>query len=78
MRFKGRVDILKPSSNDGTVISGFEKLSIYKVDDYPFEQYTTSSFDLVEDIQRDGVQHIIISTYDHVFDIIGKYEIKYC
>ena len=59
-------------------ISKIEKLSIYKVDDYPFEQYTTSSFDLVEDIQRDGVQHIIISTYDHVFDIIGKYEIKYC
>lgn len=33
MRFKGRVDILKPSSNDGTVISGFEKLSIYKEND---------------------------------------------
>ncbi|MGE2766755.1 hypothetical protein ACQHMR_21605 [Escherichia coli] len=59
-------------------ISKIEKLSIYKVDDYPLEQYTTSSFDLVEDIQRDGVQHIIISTYDHVFDIIGIYEIKYC
>ena len=33
MRFKGRVDILKPSSNDGTIISGFEKLSIYKEND---------------------------------------------
>ena len=33
MRFKGRVDILKPSSNDGTVIAGCEKLSIYKEND---------------------------------------------
>ena len=30
MRSKGRIDILKPSSNDGTVIDGCEKLSIYR------------------------------------------------
>ena len=33
MRSKGRIDILKPSSNDGTIVSGFEKLSIYKEND---------------------------------------------
>ena len=53
-------------------ISNIDKLSIYKLDDYPFEKYTKSSFDLVEDIQRDGVHHIIISTYDHAFNIIGN------
>ncbi|EEH2569842.1 hypothetical protein GYD59_004703 [Salmonella enterica] len=57
--------------------SNIEQLSIYKVDNYPFEKYTQSSFDLVEDIKKDGVQHIILSTYDHVFDIIGRYEISY-
>ena len=53
-------------------ISNIDKLSIYKLDDYPFEKYTKSSFDLVEDIQRDGAHHIIISTYDHAFNIIGN------
>lgn len=63
--------------NIEVLFSNIERLSIYKVDDYPFEKYIQSSFDLVVDTQRDEIQHIILSTYDHVFDIIGKYEISY-
>ncbi|MCG8711065.1 hypothetical protein JHU04_004421 [Brenneria sp. 4F2] len=59
------------------IFSDIKKLSIYKVDEYPYEKYSKSSFDYVDGNHEDGKQHIILSTYDHVFDIIGKYEIEY-
>ncbi|EMM4086330.1 hypothetical protein WAC87_004380 [Shigella flexneri] len=66
-----------PDVNVEFLFSNIKKLSIYKVDDYPYEKYSLSSFDLIENMDGDELQHIVLSTYDHVFDIIGKYEIKY-
>jgi hypothetical protein len=47
------------------------------MDEYPYEQYLKSSFDLVDEVHKKGRQRIVLSTYDHIFDVIGKYEIKY-
>ncbi|MBL5827503.1 hypothetical protein [Serratia fonticola] len=54
-----------------------ESLSIYKVDDYPYEKYTESSFDEVGGTYKNGRKRIVLSTYDHVFDVIGKCEVIY-
>ncbi|GMB64629.1 hypothetical protein [Pectobacterium parmentieri] len=54
-----------------------ENLSIYKTDDYPYEKYTASSFDEVEGEYKRDNKRIVLSTYDHVFDIIGKCEVIY-
>ncbi|QGU85922.1 hypothetical protein [Erwinia sorbitola] len=54
-----------------------ESLSIYKIDDYPYEKYTESSFDEVEGVYKNGRKRIVLSTYDHVFDVVGKYKLKY-
>ena len=66
-----------PEVNVEFLFSDVERLTIYKVDDYPYEKHSLSSFDLIESDGGDKHQHIVLSTYDHVFDIIGKYEIKY-
>ncbi|MBD1227506.1 hypothetical protein [Xenorhabdus griffiniae] len=52
-----------------------EFIKIYMLDDYPYEKYSSSSFDEVEEEHRSGNKRYILSTYDHVFDIVGKYEI---
>lgn len=52
-------------------------LSIYKIDEYPYEKLSKSSFDYVDEAHEGGKQHIILSTYDHVFDIIGRYGVEY-
>lgn len=51
-----------------------ESLSIYPLDDYPYEHYTASSFDEVEGTYEKGRQRTVLSTYDHVFDVIGTCE----
>ncbi len=53
-----------------------EKLSVYKVDDFPYEKYSESSFDLIEE-PVSGRKRIALSTYDYVFDITGKFDIIY-
>ncbi|KHT01163.1 hypothetical protein [Pectobacterium brasiliense] len=57
--------------------SDVESVSIYKVDDFPYEKYTLSSFDEVEGEYKKNRKRVILSTYDHVFDIIGNIELKY-
>ncbi|WP_241640799.1 hypothetical protein [Rosenbergiella epipactidis] len=59
------------------IFSDIEMLSIYKIDEYPYEKFSKSSFDYVDEAHEGGKQHIILSTYDHVFDIIGRYEVEY-
>lgn len=54
-----------------------ESLSIYKFDDYPYEKYMESSFDEVEGVYKNGRKRIVLSTYDHVFDVLGKCEVIY-
>ncbi|MFJ2974296.1 hypothetical protein ACIPDS_06430 [Kluyvera sp. NPDC087067] len=66
-----------PDVNIGFLFSNIKKMSIYKADDSPYEKYSLSSFDLIENTDEDELQHIVLSTYDHVFDIVGKCEIKY-
>ena len=48
------------------------RICLYKVDDFPYEKYTSSTFDKVEDGEIDD--RYILSTYDYVFDIAGKLE----
>lgn len=59
------------------IFNDIDSLFIYKTDEYPYEKYSKSSFDLVDEVHKKGKQRIILSTYDHVFDVIGRYEIKY-
>lgn len=54
-----------------------ENICIYKVDDYPYEKYTSSSFDEVEGDYKKNNKRVVLSTYDHVFDIVGKCEVVY-
>ena len=63
--------------NVNFLFSNIKKLTIYSFDDYPYEKKSKSCFDLIDDTKEDKIQHIILSTYDHIFDIIGNYEIKY-
>ncbi|KHS77162.1 hypothetical protein [Pectobacterium brasiliense] len=57
--------------------SDVENVSIYKLDDFPYEKYTLSSFDEIEGKYKENRKRVILSTYDHVFDIIGNLELKY-
>lgn len=59
------------------IFSDIERLSIYKLDEYPYEKYSKSSFDCVDEINEGGRKHIVLSTYDHVFDIVVEYEVEY-
>ncbi|HDS0947939.1 TPA: hypothetical protein QDZ34_001090 [Stenotrophomonas maltophilia] len=59
------------------LFGSIKSISIYKTDDYPYEKRSLSSLDLIGDMDEDGLQHVVLSTYDHVFDVIGEYEIKY-
>jgi len=52
-------------------------MTIYKVDEFPNEKHSISSFDLVGEECEKKYQNVILSTYDHLFDILGKYEVKY-
>jgi len=56
--------------------SDIEKISIYKVDDYPYEKYSESSLDLLEEYSS-GKARVALSTYDHVFDVTGNFKILY-
>ncbi|HED2349119.1 TPA: hypothetical protein R4Y01_004310 [Serratia marcescens] len=56
--------------------SEIERMSIYKVDDYPYERYSESSFDLLEEYSS-GKKRVALSTYDHVFDVTGNFKILY-
>lgn len=57
--------------------SNIEMMSVYKIDDYPYGGNLQSSFDLIETEREDDLQRLVLSTYDHVFDIIGKCEVNY-
>lgn len=57
--------------------SNIEMMSVYKIDDYPYDGNLQSSFDLIETEREDDLQRLVLSTYDHVFDIIGKCEVNY-
>ncbi|WP_405081641.1 hypothetical protein ACI51X_05055 [Pectobacterium versatile] len=57
--------------------SDVENMSIYKIDDFPYEKYMLSSFDEVEGKYKKNRKRVILSTYDHVFDIVGSLELKY-
>jgi hypothetical protein len=59
------------------IFSDIDSLFIYKIDEYPYEKYSKSSFDLVDEVHKKGRQRIVLSTYDHIFDVIGRYEIQY-
>lgn len=60
------------------VFSDIKNLSIYELEEYPYGDHSQSCFDYVEETHEDGRQHVILQTYDHVFDVIGKYEIVIC
>lgn len=66
-----------PDVNVQFSFNDIENLSIYKVDDYPYEKHTKSSFDEVEGVYKNDRKRIVLSTYDHVFDVIGKCEVIY-
>lgn len=59
------------------IFSDIDSLFIYKIDEYPNEKYSKSSFDLVDEVHSNGKKRVILSTYDHIFDVIGRYEVKY-
>lgn len=59
------------------LFSNIESLTIYKVDDYPYEKYTSSSFDEVEGEYENDNRRLVLSTYDHVFDVVGKCKVIY-
>ncbi|EOL8959881.1 hypothetical protein ACM911_004188 [Cronobacter dublinensis] len=59
------------------IFSDVQRMTIYKADEFPNEKYSVSSFDLVEEECEKEYVNVILSTYDHVFDILGKYEVKY-
>ncbi|MGX5025455.1 hypothetical protein ACWKYF_00725 [Enterobacter asburiae] len=73
----------KPSIKDAPDVSiefsfsDIEMMSVYKIDDYPYDGNLQSSFDLIETEREDDLQRLVLSTYDHVFDIIGKCEVNY-
>ncbi|MDE9457603.1 hypothetical protein [Xenorhabdus bovienii] len=52
-----------------------EFIKIYMIDDYPYEGFSSSSFDEVEDEHGLGKKRYVLSTYDHIFDVVGKFEI---
>jgi hypothetical protein len=52
-------------------------MSVYKIDDYPYDGNLQSSFDLIETEREDDLQRVVLCTCDHVFDIIGKCEVNY-
>lgn len=52
-------------------------MSVYKIGDYPYDGNLQSSFDLIQTEREDDLQRLVLSTYDRVFDIIGKCEVNY-
>ncbi|WP_145956669.1 hypothetical protein [Xenorhabdus budapestensis] len=52
-----------------------EFIKIYMINNYPYEKYSSSSFDEIEEGHRLGNKRYVLSTYDHVFDVVGKCEI---
>jgi hypothetical protein len=60
----------KPDVDVTFSFTDIKRFSIYKLDDYPHEQYSSSSFDRVQD-EKVGARYVL-STYDYVFDIVGK------
>lgn len=67
----------KPDIGITFKFNDIENLSIYRVDDYPNEKYTESSFDEVFGTYKKNRKRIILSTYDYIFDVTGHYEIVY-
>lgn len=61
----------------GFHFTDISSLAVYKLDDYPYEKFSSSSFDEVEEHQDEIRQRIIVSTYDYVFDVVGQYQIQY-
>lgn len=66
-----------PDVNIQFSFSDIESLSVCKVEDYPYEKYTESSFDEVDGVYKNDRKRIVLSTYDHIFDVVGKCEVIY-
>ncbi len=49
-------------------------LAIHRLDDYPGERFSRSSFDEYVDEAGQSIGRFVLSTYDHVFDIAGRCE----
>lgn len=68
----------KPSVKDAPdvhvefLFSNIEMMSVYKIDDYPYDGNLQSSFDLIETERDDDLQRIVLSTYDHVSILLGN------
>ena len=60
----------KPDVQVAFSFTDIKRLSIYRIDDYPYEQHSSSSFDKVED--DNAGERYVLSTYDYVFDIFGS------
>ena len=62
------------------IIFDFRKIdmiSIYTLDKYPYEKHSISSFDEVIGENYGCKKRYILSTYDHVFDIVGDCELLF-
>lgn len=72
-----RTRVLVPDVRIEFLFSNIEMMSVYKIDDYPYDGNLQSSFDLIETEREDDLQRVVLCTCDHVFDIIGKCEVNY-
>jgi hypothetical protein len=66
-----------PDVNVTFVFTDIEHLSVCGVEAYPNEEYTDSSFDLVEGTYGNDRKRIVLSSYDHVFDVVGQCDVIY-
>jgi hypothetical protein len=52
-----------------------KSLNITMIDESSYQPMMISCFDKIFDKEKD--EHYILSTYDHVFDVIGQCEVSY-
>lgn len=50
-------------------------IAVYRLDDYPYEKDLSSCFDEVLFDKNNGKKRYVLSTYDSVFDIVGRCEV---
>ena len=71
----------RPSIDDDSEVnllfrfSKVRTLGIYMLDDYQEEKYLHSGFDEYVDESGQSINRYVLSTYDHVFDVCGEYEL---
>lgn len=52
-------------------------LMVFRLDDYPFERFSSSSFDEVANDDPSAAKTYVLSTYDHVFQVTGLCDITF-